>query len=175
VRSGSTGETTSKGRKRQLAVDTLGLLWRVVVPAASIADCVGGWLLLEPCVGRFVRLVQVLVDSAYGRGDLWERVRDDLGCELAVVERAVEAKGFVVQHLRWIVEQSIACLGRDRRLAKDYEYVNSSSEARVLIAAIGRSLRRLAPNPAQRPGYTRTVASATPPTTQPLGAIVPCL
>ena len=148
-----------KGRKRQLAVDTLGLLWRVVVHAASIADCVGGWLLLEGCVGHFVRLASVLVDSAYGRGDLWERVRDDLGCDLEVVERSAEAKGFEVQHLRWIVEQSIACLGRDRRLAKDYEYVTSSSEARVLIAAIGRSLRRLARGPAQQIGYQRRPAS----------------
>jgi hypothetical protein len=42
-------------------------------------------------VGRFVRLVKTLVDSAYGRGDLWERVRDELGCALEVVERAAEA------------------------------------------------------------------------------------
>lgn len=156
-----------KGRKRQLAVDTLGLLWRVVVHAANIADCVGGWLLLEGCIGQFVRLVKVLVDRAYGRGDLWERVRDDLGCTLEVVERDPEAKGFQVQHLRWMVEQSIACLGRDRRLAKDYEYVASSSEARVLIAAIGRSLRRLAPGPAQRHGYRRPTAHASP---APFGA-----
>ena len=152
-----------KGRKRQLAVDTLGLLWRVVVHAANIADCVGGWLLLETCVGHFVRLVKVLVDSAYGRGDLWERVRDDLGCDLEVVERDPETKGFEVQHLRWIVEQSIACLGRDRRLAKDYEYVASSSEARVLIAAIGRSLHRLAPGPAQRHGYRRPPSHVSTP------------
>ena len=147
-----------KGRKRQLAVDTLGLLWRVVVHAANLADCVGGWLLLRACIGQFGRLVKVLVDSAYGRGDLWERVRDDLHCELEVIERPVEAKGFEAQHLRWVVEQSIACMGRDRRLAKDYEYVLSSSEARVLIAAIGRSLRRLARGPAQRHGYSRVAA-----------------
>jgi putative transposase len=120
-------------------------------------------------VGRFVRLVKVLADSAYGRGDLWERVRDDLGCALEVVERPAGATGFEVQHLRWIVEQSIACLGRDRRLAKDYEYVTSSSEARVLIAAIGRSLRRLARGPAQRIGYQRPTPS-TPATV--LGATV---
>ena len=121
-------------------------------------------------MGRFVRLAKVLVDSAYGRGDLWERVRDELHGELEAVERPVGAKGFEVQHLRWIVEQSIACLGRDRRLAKDYEYVTSSSEARVLIAAIGRSLRRLARGPAQRIGYQRR----TPPApTHTLGASVP--
>jgi putative transposase len=159
-----------KGRKRQLAVDTLGLLWRVVVHAASLADCVGGWLLLEGCIGHFVRLASVLADSAYGRGDLWERVRDDLGCELEVAERSADAKGFEVQHLRWIVEQSIACLGRDRRLAKDYEYVTSSSEARVLIAAIGRSLRRLARGPAQQIGYQRRGSSVSAST---LGASVP--
>ena len=94
----------------------------------------------------------VLADGAYGRGDLWERVRDDLGCALDVAERPAGATTFVVQRARWIVEQSIACLGRDRRLAKDYEYTNSSSKARVLIAAIGRSLHRLAPGPAQRQG-----------------------
>ncbi len=114
-----------------------------------------------------MRLVKVLVDSAYGRGELWAQVRDELGCELEVVERPVGAKGFEVQHLRWVVEQSIACLGRDRRLAKDYEYVASSSEARVLIAAIGRSLRRLARGPAQRHGYRRT-----PSTTAAVGASV---
>lgn len=117
-----------------------------------------------------MRLGKVLVDSAYGRGTLWERVRDDLHCELEVIERPVEARGFEVQHLRWIVEQSIACLGRDRRLAKDYEYVTGSSEARVLIAAIGRSLRRLARGPAQRIGYQRRTPPAS---THPLGASVP--
>ena len=160
---GIDGGKKVKGRKRQLAVDSTrarvpGLLWRVRVHAANVADCVGGWLLLEDCVGRFGRLVKVLADSAYGRGDLWERVRDELGCELDVAERPAGATTFVVQRARWIVEQSIACLGRDRRLAKDYEYTNSSSEARVLIAAIGRSLHRLAPGPAQRHGCNRSIA-----------------
>ena len=81
---GVDGGKKVKGRKRQLAVDSTrarvpGLLWRVRVHAANVADCVGGWLLLEDCVGRFGRLVKVLADSAYGRGDLWERVRDELG------------------------------------------------------------------------------------------------
>ena len=155
---GVDGGKKVKGRKRQLAVDTMGLLWRVRVHAANVADCVGGWLLLEGCVGRFARLVKVLADGAYGRGDLWERVRDELGCDLDVAERPAGATTFVVQRARWIVEQSIACLGRDRRLAKDYEYTTSSSEARVLIAAIGRSLHRLAPGRAQRHGYTRSAA-----------------
>ena len=70
------------GRKRQLAVDTMGLLWRVRVHAANVADCVGGWLLLEGCVGRFGRLVKVLADGAYGRGDL------DGGCATSWAARS---------------------------------------------------------------------------------------
>ena len=44
------------------------------------------------------------------------------------------------------MEQSIACLGRCRRLSKDYEYTTESSEAWVRIAAISRMLRRLKPD-----------------------------
>ena len=33
--------------------------------------------------------MKVLADSTYGRSDLWERVRDDLGCDLDVVELLV--------------------------------------------------------------------------------------
>jgi hypothetical protein len=46
-----------------------------------------------------------------------------------------------------VVEQAIACLNRYRRLSKDDEYLNSSSETWVQIASIQRALRRLKPNP----------------------------
>lgn len=58
-----------------------------------------------------------------------------------MVESPLGTMGFQMQHLGWIVEQSNACLGRGRRLAKDYEYVPSSSDARILIASIDHSLR----------------------------------
>jgi hypothetical protein len=50
----------------------------------------------------------------------------------AVLNLAVVAKGFEGRHLRWSVEQSIACLGRDRR--------------------------RLARGPTLRHGYSRAAA-----------------
>ena len=53
--------------------------------------------------------------------------------------------GVIPQPVRWVVEQTFGCLGRNRRLSKDYEYENSSSEAMVLIASISRTLNRLAP------------------------------
>ncbi|MEZ4630467.1 MAG: transposase [Deinococcales bacterium] len=45
-------------------------------------------------------------------------------------------KGFEVLPYRWIVERTLAWLGKNRRLSKDYERLNSSSEAMVYIAMI---------------------------------------
>ena len=56
-------------------------------------------------------------------------------------------KGFKPVKIRWVVEQSHACLGRCRRLSKDYERLTSSSETWVQLSAIQRMLRRLKPDP----------------------------
>ena len=52
--------------------------------------------------------------------------------------------------IEWVVEQAHACLGRSRRLSKDYERQTSSSETWVQISAIQRMLRRLRPDERQR-------------------------
>ena len=65
------------------------------------------------------------------------------------VSRPEGAKGFVLLPKRWVVERSIAWLGRYRRLSKDYEYETASSEAWVKVSAISQMLRRLRPNPAK--------------------------
>ena len=46
---------------------------------------------------------------------------------------------------RWVVERSLAWLGRDRRHSKDYERTPESSAAWVRISSIRGMLRRLAP------------------------------
>src|SRR5947209_17722621 len=45
---------------------------------------------------------------------------------------------------RWIVERTIAWIGRSRRMSKDYEYLPSSSEARVYLSMLRLMLTRLA-------------------------------
>ena len=47
---------------------------------------------------------------------------------------------------RWVVERSLAWLGRDRRHSKDYEWTPQSSEAWVRIGSVRGMLRRLAPD-----------------------------
>jgi putative transposase len=140
-----------KGRKRAIAVDTMGNLHEVVAHAATIADCEGGAYLVQRLAGRredghYPRLEKVMGDSSYGKGGLERVVEDRLGCELDISARNEQSKTFEPKRLRWVVEQVFACLGRNRRLSKDYEYVNDSSETVMLIASISRMLNRLAPN-----------------------------
>jgi len=52
--------------------------------------------------------------------------------------------------VRWVNEQAFGCLGRSRRLSKDYERSTEPSEAWVRLSAISRMLRRLKPDPNNR-------------------------
>ena len=51
---------------------------------------------------------------------------------------------FMVAPRRWVVERSFAWLGRDRRLAKDYERLPETTEALVCAAMTRLLVRRLA-------------------------------
>jgi len=70
-------------------------------------------------------------------------VHDTFSWLLELVKRPAEAKGFVLLPRRWVVERTLAWLGRHRRLSKDYEERTETSEAMVHVAMIGLMLRRL--------------------------------
>ena len=53
-----------------------------------------------------------------------------------MVERDKEAKGFEVVAKRWILERTFGWLGRNRRLAKDYERKVQTSETLIEVAMI---------------------------------------
>jgi putative transposase len=53
---------------------------------------------------------------------------------------------FSVLRRRWVVERTIAWVGRYRRMSKDYEYLTDSSEAMFYLAMSRFLLRRLALN-----------------------------
>lgn len=125
-------------------MDTLGLLLAVVVHRADIQDRDGLWLLLARLQGRFVRLAKLFADAGY-QGRMEAVVSEVFGWVLEIVKRWAEARGFVVLPKRWIVERTLAWLGRNRRLSKDYEERTESSEAMVQIAMIHLMLRRLRP------------------------------
>jgi putative transposase len=108
------------GRKRHIAVDTLGLIWAVVVHGAYWQDQVGAHFVFH-AVERPGRLKIVFGDSAYGRDGLPGWVRGTFGWTLQTILRPVRAAGFVVLPKRWIVERTFAWINLYLHTSKDYE------------------------------------------------------
>jgi putative transposase len=131
------------GRKRHVAVDTLGMVLAVVVHGAYWQDHDGACLVLMR-LRQLRRLRVVFADSAYSRNGLPEWVKQTFGWILQTVLRPVKAKGFVVLPKRWIVERTFAWISRCRRHSKDYERTTEVSETMIYITMIGIMSRRLA-------------------------------
>ena len=142
------------GRKRHIAVDTLGLLLAVVVTSAAVDDAAAAPAVL----GRldrtnYPRLRKVWADSKYHNHALnaWIKDKKDGSYELEIVSRPPGAKGFVLLPRRWVVERTFAWLGRYRRQSKDYERLTGSSEAMIRVSSIHIMLRRIKPKPGGPP------------------------
>lgn len=149
------------GRKRHIAVDTLGLLMVVVVTAASVDDAAAAKEVFEELKPKEQpRLEVVWADSKYHNHQLnnWLARQRSIQWRLEIVRRPKGAQGFVLLPKRWVAERTFSWLGRWRRLSRDYEHRTESSEAMVRIASIGRMLRRLAPSPKQVPFNYRVAA-----------------
>jgi len=139
------------GRKRHLAVDTLGLVVLVVVTAASVQDRDGAMQILQPLFdrikhskySRWCRLKLIWADGGY-RGELVDWVKRKLGWALEIVKKLGDQVGFQVLPKRWIVERTFAWLTRSRRLSKDYERLPQTSEAFIYVVMTRLMLKRLA-------------------------------
>jgi putative transposase len=150
---GFDGGKLIRGRKRQIAFDSLGLLVAVVVTAAAIDDGAAAPAVL----GQLDRRHDPRLETVWGDGksnhhalDRWLKARKK-PFEVKVVKRPPESEGFVKLPKRWVAERSFAWLGRDRRHSKDYERRTESSEAWIKISAIGGMMRRLAPDETRKP------------------------
>ncbi len=132
------------GRKRHIAVDTLGFLLAVVVHGADWQDQDGAEWVMEKLGEQFRRIKIVFGDLAYGRAGLPQWVHENFGWILQTVLRPVGIQGFVVLPKRWIVERTFAWLARHRRHSRDYEKTTASSEAITYIAMISLMSKRLA-------------------------------
>jgi putative transposase len=156
---GDTGYDGGKkitGRKRHVAVDTLGLLLAVVVTAANVDDAAAAPAVLgQLAPDKFPRLKVIWADGKYHNHKLQAWVASDAerSWSIEVQKRPKEAQGFVLLPKRWVVERTHAWHGRCRRHSRDYERYTTSSEAMIRLTAIGGMLRRLAPSGSQ-PAFT---------------------
>ena len=148
---GFDGGKKMNGRKRHILVDTLGLLLVLVVHAANIQDYDGARQVLQQAPTKSSRLQKVIADGMYTKNGLGDWVKQQFQFILEIVTRDKEQKGFVVLPKRWIVERTLAWLGRNRILSKEYEHLIQTSESDVYIASIRLMLcrldrRRIVPN-----------------------------
>jgi transposase len=133
-----------KGRKRHIVVDTLGLLFGIVVHAADSQDRDGAPAVLKSIRHACPWLRHIFADGGYAG----PKLRGALGrmgeWTIEIIKRSDTAEGFEVLPRRWVVERTFAWLGRCRRLAKDWEKSIASAEAWINIAHIRLTTRRLA-------------------------------
>ena len=129
---GYDGAKQIKGRKRHLTVDTLGLILRVWVSAASVPEREGGRQVLNKVkqMGKAMsRLHTIWVDGGYDGEPFMQWVMDTCRWIVQVVLRPQECKGFVLLPKRDLC-------GTDVRLA-------------LLVSAVEQRLLSLLPETAE--------------------------
>jgi transposase len=126
------------GRKRYALVDTD---WRGLVlepHLASIQDRDGGRPLLRVSRRIFPFIRRVIADSGYAG----EKVTTATLIAVEIVRKNPDQVGFAVNPRRW--ERFFAWIGRNRRLAKEFEATINSARAFLYAASVMLLVRRIA-------------------------------
>jgi transposase len=134
ARAGYDGAKRKKGSKVHMAVDTLGQLLALHVTPANVQERSQVGALAEAvqaATGQSVELA--FVDQGY-TGAAPAAAARAYGIQLEVVKLPAAKRGFVLLPRRWVVERSFAWTGRFRRLARDYERLQTTLEGFHFIA-----------------------------------------
>ena len=127
-----------KGRKRHIVVDILGMVLTASVHGAGVQDRDGLKLACEGLINRFPFIKKICADAGY-QGPI---AQENSPRPLEIVKRNQTA--FQVLQKRWIVERTLAWIGINRRLAKDFERFANTAETFIQTAMIKLMSRRLA-------------------------------
>jgi transposase len=128
------------GRKRHALVDTDGRPLLLVAHPASVQDRDGAGPVLRASRRLFPFIERVFADAGYAS----ERVSAATRIAVEIVRKRPDQVGFAVHPRRWVVERLFAWLGRNRRLAKDFEATLASATAFLYAASVLLLTRRLA-------------------------------
>lgn len=127
------------GRKRHAMVDTDGRALVLHAHPGSVQDRDGAPPLLRASRCRWPFVELAFADSGYAG----ERVTSSSPIRIEIVRKPKGQVGFAVHARRWVVERFFAWIGRNRRLAKDFEASVASAEAFLYAASVMLLLRRL--------------------------------
>ncbi len=134
----------TKGRKRFILVDTLGMLLGVAVAPAHTQERAGARSLLEALLPKVGSLKKLWVDGGYNGPEFAEWVRGRAPrLDVEVIKRSDDVRGFQVLPKRWVVERTFGWVMRHRRLVRDYERTESSAIGWLIVALVRIMLGRL--------------------------------
>lgn len=128
-----------------MTVDTLGLVLRVLVTAASVGEREGGKQVLQRVKQsntQVSRLTTLWVDGGFDSEAFMQWVMDFCRWIVQVVLRPEQTKGFVLLKKR--CGATFGWLMGCRRLVRDYELLPETSQTFIYLAMIRIMVRRLA-------------------------------
>jgi hypothetical protein len=111
------------------------LLWVTSVIPGALAG-----RLLCPQKPTSDNIQRVFADSGY----VGEKVAKATLIAVEIVRKNLDQVGFAVNPRRWVVERFFAWIGRNRRLAKDFEAAIDSARAFLYAASVMLLVRRIA-------------------------------
>jgi putative transposase len=157
---GYDGGKKIKGRKRQVLVDTIGLVLVVLITSAALDDGAAAVkLLAQISAEECPRLTVIFGESKYHNHELYAWLtKHRPGWRLEVKKRPEGTSGFTPLPKRWVVARTHAWHGRSRRTSKDYERTPESSAARLHLSNIQLMLHRLSPVPHPEFHYRKEAA-----------------
>lgn len=127
------------GRKRHAMVDTDGRALVLQTHPGSVQDRDGAPPLLRASRRRWPFVELAFADAGYAG----QSVAGASPIRIEIVRKPKRQVGFAVHARRWVVERFFAWIGRNSRLAKDFEASVCSAEAFLYAASIVLLLRRL--------------------------------
>ena len=135
----------------------MGLLMRVHVHPANEGERVGAKILLSGLSTVFPRVTLLWADQGYDGTPFRTWIVTRLGWKIAVTNKPTKwvwakegeplpekRSNFTLMAVRWVVERTIAWIGRNRRMSKDYEGLTRTQEALVYASMCRLMLGRLA-------------------------------
>ena len=106
--------------------------------ASRIATAADRFCGLRAASSRSIQ--RVFADSGYAG----EKVAKATLIAVEIVRKNPDQVGFAVNPRRWVVERFFAWIGRNRRLAKDFEATIDSARAFLYVASVMLLVRRIA-------------------------------
>lgn len=121
------------------------------ISSADVNDREGLWDLLEQYHHEYPRLKHLWVDQGYQ--GVASDVLDVYGFSVDIVSRDPHQPGWQLLPRRWVVERTLAWLGRYRVLSKEYTSCVVYTESLIYLASIHRMVRKVHRNPHERIPY----------------------